>query len=337
MQSRRSDRARFFRLLATILPCAAAAGCSGEASVLNPAGPGARRVEGLWWLMLAISCAVFIVVLAFLTVAVVRSRRPTASIDRQVPWGNRFVIVAGIVVPCLILGVLFLISLRDMAALSAPPEKPTVTIEVDARDWWWEVRYPDADAVTANEIYIPAGESVRLRLLGSDVIHSFWVPRLQVKTDHIPGRVNTLWLKADEPGRYRGQCAEFCGIQHANMIFWVEAVPPAEFDSWLADQAEPAEEPTGDLAETGEEVFLRSACAGCHAVRGTEANAQVGPDLTHLAGRETIASGVLSNSRANLRRFIEDPQAVKPGIIMPPVELADEELGALLDYLEQLD
>ncbi|MGH2698966.1 MAG: cytochrome c oxidase subunit II [Actinomycetota bacterium] len=320
----------------TILCWAAAAGCSGEASALDPAGPGARRVEGLWWLMFAISCAVFVVVLAFLAAAVIRSRRPTGSIQRDVPWGNRFVIVAGIIIPCLILGALFVVSLRDMSALSAPPEEPTVTIEVVARVWWWEIRYPEAEAVTANEIYIPADESVQLRLLGTDVIHSFWVPRLQVKTDHIPDRVNTLWLKADEPGRYRGQCAEFCGIQHANMIFWVEALPRAEFDSWLAEQAEPAQEPTGG-AETGEEVFLRSACAGCHAVRGTEANAQVGPDLTHLAERETIVAGVLSNTRANLRRFIEDPQEVKPGIIMPPVELADEEMEALLDYLEQLD
>ena len=305
--------------------------------MLDPAGPGARRIAGLWWLLLAIATVVFVVVLGFLAVAVVRSRRTDLTISEQVPWGNRFVILSGIVAPCLILGVLFLVSLRDMAALSAPPREPTVTIEVVARDWWWEVRYPGTEAVTANEIHIPAGESVRLHLISGDVIHSFWVPRLQAKVDQVPGQENTLWIEADEPGRYRGQCAEFCGLQHANMIFWVEAQPPDEFEQWLADQSEPAGT-TGDPSEAlGEEVFLSSACAGCHTVRGTDATGDVGPDLTHLAGRQTIGSGVLPNSREDLRRFITDPQGVKPGITMPPVELSGDELEALLDYLEQLD
>lgn len=287
--------------------------------------------------MLVISTLVFVVVLAFLAVAIARSRRTDLNVERQVPWGNRFVVVAGIVVPCLILAAVFLVSLRDMAALSAPPQEPAVTIEVTARDWWWEVRYPGTEAIVANEIHIPAGESVRLRLLGDDVIHSFWVPRLQAKTDHIPGQVNTMWLQADEPGRYRGQCAEFCGLQHANMIFWVEADTPEEFDRWLAEQSEDAADPKETGAARGEEVFLTSSCAGCHTVRGTDAAGELGPDLTNLAGRDTIAAGVLDNTRDNLRRFIIDPQGIKPGNTMPPVEFSDDDLDALLDYLEQLD
>ncbi len=287
--------------------------------------------------MLAISSVVFVVVLAFIVAGIARSRRPGITVSQHVPWGNRFVVIAGIVLPSLILTAVFLISLRDMAALSSPPGDPVVTIEVTARDWWWEVRYPETGAVVANEIHIPAGEAVRLRLLGGDVIHSFWVPRLQAKTDHIPGQVNTMWLQADEPGRYRGQCAEFCGLQHANMIFWVEADPPGEFDRWLADNSADASEPENADAARGEEIFVNSACAGCHAIRGTEAAGDLGPDLTHLAGRDTIAAGVLDNTRDNLRRFIIDPQGVKPGNTMPPVELSEDEIETLLDYLGQLD
>ena len=287
--------------------------------------------------MLVISIIVFVVVLGFLGAAIERSRRKDLTVEREVPWGNRFVVLAGIVIPCLILAAVFLISLRDMAALSAPPQEPTVTIEVTARDWWWEVRYPETGAAVANEIHIPAGESVQLRLLGDDVIHSFWVPRLQAKTDHIPGQVNTLWLEADEPGRYRGQCAEFCGLQHANMIFWVEADPPEEFDRWLDENSQDATEPADPDAARGKQVFITSACAGCHTIRGTEAEGDLGPDLTHLADRDTIAAGVLDNTRDNLRRFITDPQGFKPGNTMPPVELTDDELEALLDYLGQLE
>ncbi|MBA3432382.1 MAG: c-type cytochrome, partial [Actinobacteria bacterium] len=170
-----------------------------------------------------------------------------------------------------------------------------------------------------------------------DVLHSFWVPQLQAKTDMISGKVNRMWIQADEPGRYRGQCAEFCGLQHAQMAFYVVAQPRPDFDAWLDRQAQSAGSPSNPGADAGETVFLDETCAGCHAVRGTEAVADLGPDLTHLATRETIAAGALDNNRGDLALWITDPQEVKPGASMPPTDLSSQELEDLLDYLEQLD
>ena len=312
----------------------AAASCGeGSPSALDPAGPGARRVEGLWWLLLWVSVAVLAVVVAFLAVAWARGRGRGDVVER--PRGELFVVVAGVVVPLAILTTVFVISLDDMAALSRPRRDARLTIEVVGHDWWWEVRYPNG-AVTANEIHVPVGEPVALELTTGDVIHSFWVPQLMPKTDHIPGRVNHTWIEADRPGRYRGQCAEFCGLQHAHMAMYVVARPRAEFDRWVAQQAAPRAEPSGAAAR-GEEVFMSTTCFGCHAVRGTPAHATAGPDLTHLASRDTIAAGTLPNTRAALRRFVLDPQGVKPGVAMPPTALAPDDLDALLDYLEALD
>ncbi len=312
-------------------------GCSEDApSILEPKGPGAERVEGLWWPMLWISTAVFLVVVAFLVVAVLKAWRRDAKPDNQARWGEPFIVVAGVIIPALILASVFVVSLRAQAELSQPEQEPQLTVEVFGRMWWWEARYPNG-AVTANEIHIPVGEPVRLRLATRDVLHSFWVPQLQVKTDMINGQVNEMWLQADEPGRYRGLCAEFCGLQHANMLFYVVAEPPDAFQAWLDNEARPGDEPTGALAREGRELFLSSTCAGCHAIRGTEAVSNAGPDLTHLARRETIAAGILPNDRENLARFIVDPQGVKPGAIMPPTDLNEDELEALLDYLQSLE
>jgi cytochrome c oxidase subunit 2 len=302
---------------------------------MDPAGPAARRIAGLWWLMLVISAVVFIVVLLLLGAAIVKGRKSDdLAVDRRpVRWGEPFVVISGVAIPSLILVGMFLVSLRDMNALSAPEEDPAVTVEVVAHAWWWEVRYPDAGAVTANEIHIPADEPVRVILSTDDVIHSLWVPRLQVKIDAIEGRSNEIWLEADRPGRYRGQCAEFCGLQHANMLFWVIAEPRSAFEQWVSDQSSEAAVTDAD----GLDVFLDNSCVGCHAIRGTEAAAEVGPDLTHLASRATIAAGILPNTRPDLSRFVTDPQGVKPGVAMPPTQLGDDELDALLDYLESLE
>jgi cytochrome c oxidase subunit 2 len=286
--------------------------------------------------MLWISVAVFLVVLGFLVAAYAKglSRKPASR--SEVRWGEPLVIVGGIVAPGLILGAVFVVALRDMSALSEPPGEPGVTIEVVGHDWWWEARYPGG-AVTANEIHIPVGEPVQLELTSDDVIHSFWVPQLQAKTDLISGQTNEMWIQADEAGTFRGQCAEFCALQHANMIFYVIAEPRSEFDDWLANEASDAPGPVGSAAARGEDVFLSSDCAGCHAIRGTDADATVGPDLTHLAARKTIGAGVLDNTRDNLAQWILDPQGVKPGVTMPPTELSADELDALLDYLEELE
>jgi cytochrome c oxidase subunit 2 len=306
------------------------AACDADSpSILEPRGPAASRIESLWWLILWIATAVFLVVVGFLVVAVLRSRR-RVTIEKDVSWGDRFIIFAGVVLPALILVGVFILSLRDMSELSDRGRTAEITLEIVSHDWWWEVRYPNG-ATSANEIHIPTGEPVRMKLLSADVIHSFWVPQLQGKIDHVTGRENYLWLEADEPGRYRGQCAEFCGLQHAKMAFYVVAEEPESFERWMEGEEEDAADADGS------DVFLTSTCAGCHAVRGTEATSTVGPDLTHLADRETLFAGTLPNDRESLERVITDPQSVKPGVAMPPTDLSDTELESLLDYLEGLD
>lgn len=305
-------------------------------SILDPAGPAAERVANLWpWLLWA-SVAAVAVVAILLAVSVRRQGRLEDPVSAGEPrWGVRFIIVAGVAVPFVVLAATYFLSLVEMRELASGGDDADMTIEVIGRTWWWEVRYPNG-AVTANEIHIPAGEPVMLELTSADVIHSFWVPELQVKADQVPGRTNQLWIEADEPGEYRGQCAEYCGLQHANMIVQVVALSPENFDRWLDEQAEPAAGP-GGLAAEGRDVFMSTTCVGCHAIRGTEAEADLGPDLTHLAARETLAAGVMDNTADNLSRLILDPQSVKPGMIMPPTELTERQAEALVAYLMELE
>lgn len=325
------------KLSVAALALPALAACTDESpNALDPRGSGASRIADLTYLLLWTSVAVFGVVLVLLFAGVVRGRKKSNDVDKtEVRWGEPFIVIAGVVVPALILGAVFVVSVRDQAALSKASAGAKMTIQVVGHLWWWEARYPNG-AVTANEIHIPVGETVRVELTTDDVIHSFWVPQLQAKTDMVNGRTNYMALDADRPGRYRGQCAEFCGLEHAQMVFYVVAQPPAQFESWLANQAaDAASLPIGTVT-AGRDVFLEESCAGCHTVRGTEAAGTLGPDLTHLAGRRTIAAGTLDNTRAGLERWILHPQNVKPGTIMPPTSLSDTELNALLDYLQGL-
>ena len=288
----------------------------------------------LFWISVVV-----IVVVTVLLLASLRRARSTdlGEIERTKPrLGEPFVVIAGVVIPALILTGSFIYSMTQTNALATFGEDAELEITIEAQNWWWEVRYPNG-AVTANEIHIPVGEPVSLVLTSPDVVHSFWVPRLQAKMDHIPGVENSMWIQADEAGRYRGQCAEFCGLQHAHMAFYVVADPPDEFDEWLTNEAAPATRPDSPEAREGENVFSNSTCIGCHAIRGTEADSEIGPDVTHLARRETIAAGKLTNTRENLADLILDPQSIKPGVGMPPTDLEPNELEALLDYLEQLD
>jgi cytochrome c oxidase subunit II len=300
--------------------------------VLSPEGESARRIDDLWWLMLWISVGVLVVVLGLMAAAILRRGRRGLEIEREAPrWGDPFIVVAGVLLPALVLTAVFVVSVRDMNAISGDDDA-TLTIDVIGHVWWWEVRYPGG-AVTANEIHIPTGETVRFRLTTDDVIHSFWVPQLAPKIDMIPGRTNVLDVDADRPGTYRGQCAEFCGLQHARMAFYVVAEPRDDFDAWLQNETRTA---ASVETESGREVFLRSSCVGCHTIRGTDATGTLGPDLTHLASRETLAAATIPNTRANLADFVADPQAIKPGAVMPPTELTADEMDALLDFLESL-
>jgi cytochrome c oxidase subunit 2 len=326
----------------------------GRAQVLDPAGPGAERIASIWWLMLVLAGIVCLVVYVLLLMAVFLGRGQARRPRRQGPDGpgrrnearpgearpplgsGLFVVLGGIVIPILILVPLMLYSLGITAGL-ARPAADELTIEVIGHQWWWEVRYPDAGVVSANEIHLPAGRPVRLQLTSADVIHSFWAPRLQGKMDLIPGNINTLTIEAEETGVFSARCAEFCGVQHANMQLLVVAEPAERFNEWLSERQEAAPLPRDPLTREGMEVFLSSACVYCHTIEGTNATGRVGPDLTHVASRLTLGAGTVANTRGNLGGWIVNSQAIKPGNRMPPMYLGSEELQALLAYLESLE
>ncbi|HEV7864770.1 MAG TPA: cytochrome c oxidase subunit II [Acidimicrobiia bacterium] len=312
----------------------ATGGCSGEASIVSPKGPAAKTVAGIWWPMLVTATVVFAFVAGMLVLAAIRGRRKTdADAQGSDAWGERFIVITGVVVSGAILIGFFLFTLDKMQALADGGRATKLTVGVVGHDWWWEVRYPNG-AVSANEIHIPAGVRVRLELTSDDVIHSFWVPRLGPKMDMIPGQRNHLWLEASEPGVYRGQCTEFCGLQHANMLIRVVADAPADFEAWMAREAEPVSPEAASAP--GREVFDTQTCAGCHVIRGTGAAGKGGPDLTHFARRGTLGAGVRPRTPKDVARWISDPQSLKPGAAMPPTILSADQLAALVAYLEEL-
>jgi cytochrome c oxidase subunit II len=310
-------------------------------SALNPAGPQARAIERIWDAMYYSSVIVFLLVVAALLWGALRRR--TEYEQRQTPDREQSLKIAVGAATGITVLVLLGFLVYDVAVgrqITRNPGPRALQIRVTGHQWWWEVQYRDSIAsdwaTTANEIHVPTGRPVALELRSTDVIHSFWSPDLGPKRDLIPGNVNSLWWQADSSGIYRGQCAEFCGLQHAKMAFLVIAQRPDSFRLWLARQRDTAFTPTTDLARRGQEVFLGSTCVMCHAISGTSAGSRIGPDLTHLASRMTIAAGTLPNTRGNLAGWILDPQRIKPGTRMPPNQLNPADLQALLAYLETL-
>jgi cytochrome c oxidase subunit II len=327
-----------FGLLSILL-----SGCAveGQPSAFDPKSPFATQVAALSWLMFGIAALVLLIVTALLLIAVFRRKGDDFNPQLTNPRDGRvlrLVIIGGAVFPAIILIVLMALSIsiqNASAADGASAGQPT--IEVIGHRWWWEVRYPEQGFVTANEIHIPVGRPVTLKLTSADVIHSFWVPQLHPKLDLFPGQTNTLTLQADTAGAYRGECAEYCGEQHAHMQFLVIAQPPAEFDEWVSTQQKPAQDPAaGSIEKEGQQAFLGSACVYCHTIQGTNASGTLGPDLTHLNSRTTIGAGARPNSRANLSGWIMNSQSIKPGNLMPPMNLAPDQLQAILAYLETL-
>ena len=321
-----------------------ATGCRGDQSALDAAGPGASAAANLWWMMFGVSAAIYAVVLAALLVAVLARRAPEtpapqvigAAADRR---ATAWVVAAGVIAPAVLVVVLFLLAVSSFGALGVPP-RADLTIEVKGHLWWWEIRYPGqghGESVSvANELHIPVGRPVRVLLVSPNVIHSFWVPSLHGKVDLIPGKVNVTWLQADRPGVYRGQCAEYCGLQHTRMALLVVAEAPDAFEAWLRRQRQPAAAPVDDVTRRGLVVFERT-CSPCHTIRGTSASwSRPGPDLTHLATRRTLAAGTLPHTKETLAAWIADPQALKRGVAMPPASLVPDDLAALLRYLETL-
>ncbi len=324
-------------------------GCGGkqpQQTMLRPVGPMAGRIEGLWWFIFWITLAVFVLVIVALTAAA-STRRVEGALPPEIHPDEtgeqrRFRRVA--VCTGLTFAVLFVIlvySIRTGAYMNALVSKNPLTVEVVGHQWWWEFHYPNSDAsmyvVTANEMHVPVKTPVVLLTSATDVIHSFWAPNLQGKRDLIPGYQTAIWFQADQEGTYRGQCAEFCGAQHAHMAFNVVAETPEKFRAWLEQQRKPANNPADAVAQHGQEVFLRGPCVMCHTIRGTGAGARVGPDLTHLASRSTIAAGSLPNNAGSLAGWITNSQAIKPGNRMPPISLPAQDLQALVKFLRSLN
>lgn len=297
-------------------------------SALAPAGAEAATIATLAWVLVAGAVAIFVATMVLLVLAL-RGRRALAT--------PRLIGIAGVAVPLLVLSAL-LVSTYASGPTRDLRGAPDLVVDVVGQQWWWRVRYRDADGAlafeTANEIRIPVGATVELRLTTADVLHAFWVPALAGKLDMIPGRANRMRLAADAPGTYRGQCAEYCGGPHGFMAFLVIAKPPAEFEAWAARQREPAPEEAQHAQ--GASLFAAH-CAACHAVRGTAAGGSRGPDLTHVGGRSTIGAGRLPMNAGTLAAWIASGQRLKPGNLMPQFEhFPDEELRALAGYLESL-
>lgn len=319
------------------------AGCTQTAvtpNTLNPQGSGAARIASLWWLMVALGGMTYLLVLGLLGWSLWRKRQSSinhSSHEQTERRSHRFIIGGGVLLPAFVLLFVFGSTLNTLVSLNDVEQDDQILIEVVGHQWWWEINYPHQQFSTANEIHIPVGEPVQFKLNSADVIHSFWVPELHGKLDLIPGHTNTLWLAADEPGQYWGLCAEFCGIQHAKMMLVVVAEPRATFDEWLTAQRAAAVSPDEALTRQGQTVFMESGCAQCHAIRGTRAVGTLGPDLTHFADRLTLGAGTALNTRGNLSEWVVDPHDMKEGNLMPATNLSDEELTAVLAYLESLE
>jgi cytochrome c oxidase subunit II len=311
-------------------------------SALDPAGRQAASIQHLWWFMFWVAAAVFAIVLSVLALALVRgrSRQRNPSVQGSSESALTTAVAAAIAVTVGILFVLLIASISTGQAVASLGTAQAVSISITGHQWWWEVEYEDAipnrRMKTANEIHIPTGRPVVFKVTSRDVIHSFWAPNLHGKRDLIPGYVTAIWLQADRPGIYRGQCAEFCGLQHAHMAFEIVAESDVDFERWLDAERQPAAEPQTDAEQRGRAVFLTGRCSVCHRIRGTSAFGTLGPDLTHMASRDTLAAGTLPNTRGHLAGWVVDPQTLKPGNQMPPNVLSPDDLLSLIAYLEIL-
>ena len=328
------------------------ASCAKDApqDALDPSGPVARKIDGLWDLVFAMAVVVFVIVEGLLLLAVLRFRRRRDE-ERRVKQvhGNTRLEVIWTIVPAIMLAAIAVPTVGTIWDLSRRPTGDVLNVSVTGKQWWWAIEYTDMEVRTANELHIPAGRPVYITLTSEDVIHSFGVPRLAGTQDLIPGHETTLTIQADEPGTYLGQCREYCGDSHGNMRFRVIAHDAAGFAEWVAGQQEPGVSPSEELARRGSELFLRpDLCIQCHTIQGTDAQSPVGPDLTHFGSRDTIGT-VLENTPENLRTWLEHPGAVKEDSLMPdyscPVEteqgpedcLSEDEVEALVAYLTSLE
>lgn len=325
-----------------LLPCFLLAGCNGWQSVLNAHGTSAASLKQLIILIVIVCSLVWMLVMIAL-IGSLRHRRPERTrptdVDSRRERRMSGAIAAATIVTVVVITGFTVASFFTTRALSvAGPDD--LTVRIGGSQWWWNVQYldpkPEKSFQTANEIHVPVGRNVRLQLEGEDVIHSFWVPSLAGKQDLIPGRPNELTIRADRVGIYRGQCAEFCGLQHAHMAFLVIAETQEAFDKWTEAQRQAAADPSDEEAAAGRAAFLAKPCASCHTIRGTSASGSTGPDLTHVRGRKYIAAGLFETTRGSLAAWIADPQTLKPGSNMPMVPLTSDELRSISAYMASL-
>jgi cytochrome c oxidase subunit 2 len=318
------------------------AACTRDApqNFLHPVGPIAKKEDALWRIVFPIAAVIFVLVEGALVFAIFKFRERPGGEPAQF-HGNTKLEVILTLIPSLLLAGVGVVTVRSLIDLSHKPTGDVLNVRVIAHQWWWEYRYPDDGVIAANELHIPVGRPVYFTLESQDVIHSFWVPKLGGKQDVVPGRQNHLTLIADRPGEYWGQCAEFCGLSHANMRLRVVAQPADQFAAWVSAQNQPAATPGAGLAAEGAKIFAtgswpKGACSGCHTVNGTTAQGQVGPNLTHFASRARFAGYIYDNNPENVAAWLNNPPERKPGSIMPRLGLSQDEINALVAYLESL-
>ncbi|MGE0000047.1 MAG: cytochrome c oxidase subunit II [Ilumatobacteraceae bacterium] len=311
--------------------------CGDSPSMTTPRSPEARTIAQNWWLLFWLAFGVYIIVMGLVVAAMLRRRRlPEGERLRRVD--NRFIVIGGLIVPVVILGITAVETVRvanKLAPASASADAP-VQIRVEGERWWWRVDYPDEGFATANEIHVPVDQPVDITLVSDNVIHSLWIPELNGKQDMIPGQVNHLRFTADTPGTYLGRCAEFCGIQHAHMEFVVVVDSLEDYEAWLDTNRADAAPPAGDEARQGKEIVETTSCAGCHSIRGTAADGDFGPDLTHVGSRTRLAAGAIDNTPDGMARWLDETQHLKEGALMPEIDLTDDQVAALVAYLEGL-
>jgi cytochrome c oxidase subunit 2 len=328
------DRAKPVGLAVAVAFVAVSCGNDKSPSALKTAGDESQRIANVWWIMFTLAVFVYLVVAGFVVFGALRGRRRKEPGDRA-PRDEAFILFGGVIVPALILLFLAVVTVHTGAALRTV-KHGELNVEVRGEQWWWRVQYRNPTFETANEIHLPVNQPVAIGLDSDNVIHSFWVPQLAAKVDTIPGQHNTLRFTPQKIGVYRGLCAEYCGIQHAHMQFLVVVQSATDYGRWVARRGNPAAEPTSDLTIEGRAIFEHQACAGCHTIDGTNADGTIGPNLTDFGSRSTIGAVTLDNTEANLVKWITNPRQVKPGVIMPPAVISQDEVRAVAAYLESL-
>ncbi len=304
----------------------------------NPVSPLALSVSDLYNVLLIISAVVVIAIAVLVVYMMVRFRQRGGPGEPRQVFGSRRLEIAWTAGPLILLAIIFFFAVGVMQAETPQPQAKDADLQitVTGNQWWWKVQYPSANVTTANEIHIPVHKNVLVTLTSDDVIHDLWIPQLGPKEDAFPAQNNYMWLRSDVAGTFSGACAEYCGTEHAWMRITAIAQPEADFNSWLQHEAQPAAAPSAGNAVNGAKIFAQRTCISCHAIGGTAANADVGPDLTHFGSRPVIAAGVLENTPQNLETWLRNPQAVKPGVLMPNVRLTASEITDLTAYLESL-